>query len=66
MHDEIINKIIALRNRLDDLRTSRNDYNKYNYECFDSIRQDLEGMHGFIKMLKFIEENKDNFTSEGK
>lgn len=65
MHDEIINKITTLRKRFDDLRTSR-DYNKYNYECFDSIRQDLEGMHGFIKMLKFIEENKDNFISEGK
>jgi len=66
MYDEIINKIIALRNRFDDLRTSRNNYNKYNYECFDSIRQDLEGMQGFVKMLKFVEENKDNFKSEEK
>ncbi len=63
MHDEIINKIIALIKRFEDLKTSR-DYNKYNNECFSSIRQDLEGMQGFVKMLKFIEENKDNFREE--
>ncbi|MFA5397751.1 MAG: hypothetical protein WC346_17210 [Methanogenium sp.] len=64
-YNELIKKLDSAKSDFGYLKVNSDIIlNKYQMQCFEQIINDINDMQSFVKALKFIIENKNQFMGE--